>query len=142
MVEAEEDLMMSGTVHEEQMLTLDPEPMSSRRARHYVQDELGQAGTPVDVIETAVLLTSELVTNAVLHARTPLTVEVTVAQASLTVAVTDESPHPVELQKPTIHETHGRGIALVDRLAACWGVEALPPGKRVWFAMPLAVRVA
>ncbi|HEU0132739.1 MAG TPA: ATP-binding protein [Mycobacteriales bacterium] len=116
-------------------ITLQPEPSSAGEARHFVQTQLrDRVGD--DVTEVAVLLTSELVTNVIVHARTPLRLDVDVEADGLRVAVADDAP-----RSPTLRQAHaarltGRGMTLVDMLAAQWGVEPTPPGKTVWFELP------
>lgn len=122
-----------GHVHES--IELPPEPRSAATARHFVEERLGDAVPPA-VAEVAVLLTSELVTNVIVHARTPLRVDVDVEPSEVRVAVADDAP-----RAPTLRRTHdarltGRGMNLVETLAAEWGVEPTPQGKTVWFALP------
>ncbi len=102
-------------------------------ARTLVREAL--AGFPQETIDGAELLVSELVTNAVLHAQTMLTLTIELTPPSLTVTVEDCSPdHP---QPRDAHATaaSGRGLSLVDTLARSWGWNTTPTGKRVWFAL-------
>jgi anti-sigma regulatory factor (Ser/Thr protein kinase) len=85
----------------------------------------------------AVLLTSELVTNAVRHARTPCTVEVSLDDNELRVAVEDQCPTLPEREPVTTSSLTGRGLLLVDLLAGRWGAELINGGKVVWFALGL-----
>jgi anti-sigma regulatory factor (Ser/Thr protein kinase) len=89
----------------------------------------------VDVRDTAELLTSELVTNALLHAGTDLTVHVLSAGSGsvVRVAVDDGSAVAPALRDPDAGALGGRGLPLVASLATRWGWEPLPVGKRVWF---------
>jgi anti-sigma regulatory factor (Ser/Thr protein kinase) len=82
---------------------------------------------------------SELATNAVQHAETDFEVAIWVTPdaegRSVLVRVTDEAPgRPVPLD-PRADEPHGRGLRIVESLAAGWGVESQQgcPGKTVWF---------
>ena len=88
-----------------------------------------------DVRDTAELLTSELVTNALLHAGTDLTVHVEGCQGdgSVRIAVDDGSDKAPQLGDPSSDALGGRGLPLVAILATRWGWEPLPVGKRVWF---------
>lgn len=103
-------------------------------ARRFVRQLIDAAASGADT-DTAVLLVSEVVTNAVLHARTPMTVEVQTSGDEVRVEVRDGSPvHPrIHAFSPT--SATGRGLRLLDRLAARWGVErdAASGGKIVWF---------
>jgi anti-sigma regulatory factor (Ser/Thr protein kinase) len=88
-----------------------------------------------DVRDTAELLTSELVTNALLHAGTDLTVHVERSNEDGTVriAVDDGSDHAPSVGEPDTGALGGRGLPLVASLASRWGWEPMPFGKRVWF---------
>lgn len=83
------------------------------------------------------LVVSELVTNAVLHARGPIEFEVTVDDDVIEVRVSD---HTVDLPKITFangDQVGGAGLRIVDRLARYWGVEQHPDGKVVWCQLTL-----
>jgi anti-sigma regulatory factor (Ser/Thr protein kinase) len=80
-------------------MDLDPDPLAARQAREFVTATMSQWGLsstddPQPVCDTAELLTSELVTNGVLHAGTPLGVSVKLADSTLTVEVQDHDPRP------------------------------------------------
>ncbi len=109
------------------------------RARDAERDDID----PVDLL---VLLTDELVTNSVIHARTPLRVDVFAGADRIRVEVADESPAvpaprgPARVEEDTdiAHVPEGgRGLHLLDALASRWGVDALAGGKRVWFEVDL-----
>lgn len=74
-------------------LDLDPDPLAARQAREFVVAAARDWGCE-DHLDTIQLLTSELVTNGVLHARTPLGVSMTMAESRLTVEVHDHDPRP------------------------------------------------
>lgn len=81
-----------------------------------------------------VLLTNELVTNAILHADSEIDVVVDVEDTTVRVEVRDASKRaPVRRQgEPT--SMAGRGLSLVEALASDWGVDTIPgDGKAVWF---------
>ena len=88
--------------------------------------------------ETARLLTSELVTNAVLHARTPMTLAMESTSAGVRISVTDGSPIPPALRRHSVTATTGRGLRLLDQLADAWSVEDREGGKTVWFTLSSA----
>jgi anti-sigma regulatory factor (Ser/Thr protein kinase) len=90
------------------------------------------------VAEVAALLTSELATNAVRHARSPFEVRVEVLDCCLRVAVEDDDPRPPARREASLADTNGRGIMLVDTLADAWGMERAGDGKRVWFQVSWA----
>ena len=87
------------------------------------------------LVETARLLTSELVTNAVLHARTEMTLAVEESDDGVRVSVTDESPVPPSLRHHSATATTGRGLRLLDQLARQWNVDDIEGGKTVWFTL-------
>ena len=87
--------------------------------------------------EVVVLLTSEVVTNAILHAGTSVDVTVRGVGAGVQIEVTDgvrEMPGVVDLPLGT---ESGRGLRLVAELSEDWGVMPLVGGKTVWFRCPL-----
>ena len=109
------------------------EPASARRARALVQDLLERADE--GAAELAALLTSELATNAVRHARSAFVVRATVHGQRLRVEVTDTDPSHPTVRQASSRDTSGRGIMLVDSLADDWGVADDPEGKVVWFEL-------
>jgi anti-sigma regulatory factor (Ser/Thr protein kinase) len=89
-----------------------------------------------DLSDTAALLSSELVTNVVLHARSDMIVEVDIDDTRLRVSVIDSSNQPARRRESaSLLEEHGRGLQIVDALATSWGVNAGPRGKAVWFEL-------
>lgn len=86
------------------------------------------------ILDEALLLTTELVTNAVVHAATQVTVEVICDAAGLTVTVLDGaagSLAPITSGGPD--DERGRGLILVEGLAERWGTVHHAGGKGVWF---------
>jgi GAF domain-containing protein/anti-sigma regulatory factor (Ser/Thr protein kinase) len=92
-------------------------------ARRWVDDVLETSGVGARERRTAMLLTSELVTNALKHAGPPVTVAVEVSGGALRVAVRDGSTALPVVRHPEPTELSGRGVQFLDRLAARWGVE-------------------
>lgn len=138
----------------ERVLELAPTPRASARARGLVQaafEELDAARgtrTDADVRDTALLLVSELVTNAVLHTGSRLTVTVRFTRDRVHIGVADRSTLlPVLPPLPSdddvagedlplwLSAEGGRGLRLVAALAEDWGVAAAGDGKRVWFSL-------
>ena len=112
-------------------------------ARALVRSVLEEAGLDA-LLNEALLLTTELSTNAVVHAGTELDIEVTADPAGLTVTVTDFAPGPVEQlavgprnENTDIGEVaeRGRGLLLVDHFASRWGTVHEGTGKGVWFRL-------
>ena len=114
-------------------LELEPELTSVRRARHWLGDAL--AGHPLEPAETAVLLTSELVTNAILYAPGPLRVVLTLEPGLIRVEVHDTSVVEPLPKKYDSEALTGRGLDLVVALSDAWGVERAEAGKAVWFQL-------
>lgn len=109
---------------------------AGRRARALLADFLPDDST--DEVAIAQLLTDELVNNALEHGRGAIIVSASFDGGSLRVGVFDESPERPLLRTATAHEAHGRGLCLVNRLAASWGVDEGPDiGKTVWFELSL-----
>ena len=115
-------------------IELDPEPRAAGAARHFVLDRL-RGEVADDVAQTAVLLTSELVTNVVVHARTPMRLDVTVDGEGVRVAVVDDAPRTPAVRRAHESRLTGRGMNLVAALSKQWGVDPAPPGKKVWFEL-------
>ena len=85
--------------------------------------------------DTAILLISELVTNAVLHARTNglgLSLQLEVHGTWLRIEVHDADLSGPQPRTPAGLEESGLGLVLVDALADSWGVRETPAGKAVW----------
>jgi anti-sigma regulatory factor (Ser/Thr protein kinase) len=106
---------------------------SARLARELVRSSL--AGFDLTVIEVAELLVSELVTNAVAHAQSAPVMRIDVSGHAIKVAVQDDAPGPVAVQDVADDAPGGRGLLLVDSLAASWGWAPTDAGKRVWFTL-------
>lgn len=87
--------------------------------------------------DDALLLTSELVTNAVLHARTGVELSVVTGDHGIHVEVADDDPGLPRQRRAGLEGLGGRGLALVAALAGDWGVRLAPPGKVVWFDLPV-----
>ena len=116
-------------------LALDPVPASVSTARKFVGEVLGPVEE--DVRDTVLLLSSELVTNAILHAHTPVQVGLVVDDEHILVCVADRMPN-VNLE-PRDHSRDrpgGRGLALVADLSEQWGTVSVSGGKTVWFTVP------
>jgi anti-sigma regulatory factor (Ser/Thr protein kinase) len=88
-----------------------------------------------EVVDDAVLLVSELVTNSVLHGGPPVVVAVDCDEDTLQVRVRDGSralPAPRNVARG---DENGRGLALVAEMSADWGVDTEQDGKHVWFVI-------
>ena len=129
------------TVQDTERLELPGEPASVARARDFVRRVLTDWGCD-EAVDTVTLLTSELATNVVLHARTPFAVLVGRQDDDVRVDVLDMSSDPARRGRGGSFATSGRGIAMVERLSSAWG-ETGPEHlgdyeKGVWFRVPKA----
>jgi anti-sigma regulatory factor (Ser/Thr protein kinase) len=103
--------------------------------RHALRALLRRWGEP-GASDVAELLTSELVTNALIHTDHGAVVTATVVPDSLRVEVRDFVSGLSEPHAPIADDgTHGRGLVLVQELADSWGVEDHGVGKVVWFEL-------
>ncbi|MBD0738280.1 ATP-binding protein [Streptomyces sp. CBMA29] len=123
-------------------LELDSQPTSVRWVRAHTEDVLRGWSAPDALVEDAVLVVSELATNAVQHAagvpaeactgqrgtESRFAVGLWTANSGLIVAVYDEVRRPPVQQKSSLESDGGRGLALVDALSARWGYAYLPQG--------------
>ena len=103
------------------------QPEAVRRAREFVASNLREWECE-PLIDTAVLLTSELVTNAILHAQTGPTVRIHLTPNNLRVEVVDRGAGMPSKRDASPTELSGRGLALVDAMASSWGV--IEPSKQ------------
>ena len=119
---------------------LPAEPASVGQARRFIRGVLRDWDLD-DLVDTVALLTSELATNAVLHARTAFAVVVSRTQSSVRVDVLDGSLVSPRTRTPTPTAATGRGVNMVAAMADHWG--ATPPArlqgyaKGVYFTVPV-----
>ena len=111
-------------------------PEAVRAARRFTEGLL--EGWPEPARNVAVLLVSELATNAVLHARTPVGLTITSDGPRVRVAVADGSLGAPVLKDFGPEAITGRGIRLVDSLSQRWGTDRREDGKTVWFELAAA----
>lgn len=114
-------------------IDLPPEPASVRVARGFVVRHCHDAGINGDTRETTVLLTSEVVTNAVVHGHGRARLAFSSSRTHVTVEVGDETRRMPERGTPSPEALGGRGLAIVDELASRWGAREDGAGKVVWF---------
>ncbi|KUJ35553.1 PAS domain S-box protein [Streptomyces sp. NRRL F-5122] len=125
--------------------TFEPVGRAVATARSFVRDTLQGWGF-ADIVDDAVVLTSELVTNAVVHAGTAADVLCLRSDDGVRIEVADRYPErEVPLQSAAVNMGHpdregGRGLQLCAALAGRWGVEYTPTHKQVWFQLDLPER--
>jgi anti-sigma regulatory factor (Ser/Thr protein kinase) len=110
------------------------------RARRFVAEALAAWGDD-GLSDLAVLVVSELATNAVLHARTGYEVVVSSDHDGVHVAVRDGDERTPAVGQPDDLDVSGRGLVIISRLTTTWGVDARPGGKTVWVALPRSAPV-
>lgn len=121
-------------------LQLTNDPRAPGIARATVRTAMRHFGLGSDASETAELLASELVTNAVKHAESPVYVRASTRDGVLRISVWDNHPELPEPLQLDAQDTFGRGLALVQHLATRWGRYPLSytgGGKVVWFEIAL-----
>lgn len=123
-----------GVAQSEVRFALRPGPGAPRAARHRVVEAIEPCdGVDLDVVA---LLTSELVTNVVLHADGEARVRVAVEPRTVRVEVADDHPGQPEARSVSGESITGRGLHIVDVLADRWGIERDGgTAKTVWFEL-------
>ena len=109
------------------------EAESVRAARLVVRDVLCEQ--PVETVEAAELMTSELTTNAIRHAHSDFELAIHCSQRDIRIEVTDSGRDQPTLRSPTPHERSGRGLLIVQELSDAWGTIPSTNGKTVWFTL-------
>ncbi len=114
--------------------TLSPEPSAAGVGRRFVAEHAGDR-VDEEAAETLALLTSELVTNGVLHARTPLDLELLQHEGEVLVCVSDANTERPTHQPFSAERPDGRGLVLVQAMAHRCGTTYFDGGKTVWFTV-------
>ncbi|WP_053848547.1 ATP-binding protein [Streptomyces sp. NRRL B-24085] len=110
-------------------------------ARHWVRDCVAGLGGPLrrhPVVQTAELLVSELITNAIRHGTGPPLIRLSCNGRLLRIAVSDDCDRWPCMRASSSTEPGGFGLQLLERLAHRWGVTPGHPGKTVWAEISLA----
>ncbi len=115
-------------------ITLSGDTDSVPAARRFLADELW-GRVEEDVLDTASLLVSEVVTNSVLHARTETSVQLSWNGSGVVVEVSDHSPLRPGRRPHSAESITGRGLDLVEGLADDYGLILRAVGKTVWFTL-------
>jgi anti-sigma regulatory factor (Ser/Thr protein kinase) len=112
----------------------------SRRSPSLARVLVAQAlvSCPPELVETAQLLVSELVTNAVKHADSILVLRIASIESRWRVTVEDLSADAPEQHEAGGEVEVGRGLGLVDALATTWGWSRTTTGKQVWFELEIS----
>jgi serine phosphatase RsbU (regulator of sigma subunit)/anti-sigma regulatory factor (Ser/Thr protein kinase) len=115
--------------------TLPPELTSARRARALIKRPLRRWGL-LELLPSAELLVSELVTNAVRYAQGKIGLRL-VLEGALVCEVMDDSAALPRLRHPDEEDERGRGLQVVSQVAQRWGARRSLSGKVVWCELPL-----
>jgi len=119
-------------------VALPDELSAARRARAALQECCQDRDVDPTVCQVALLLGSELVTNAVVHGAAPVRMNITINDTVLHLAVFDASTrHPVLRAAPPA-ASGGRGMHLLTLLSQAWGVRDEASGKTVWCTISLS----
>ena len=116
-----------------------PATLTAPRTARSLMTRFGeQQGIAAHVVADAVLLISELTGNALLHARSEARIRLSHDVDTLRVEVSDDSEQLPRMSVPSVGATGGRGVFILEALAASWGATVRtdpPPGKTVWFEL-------
>jgi anti-sigma regulatory factor (Ser/Thr protein kinase) len=113
-------------------IALPRSPASVAAARRFIEARAAAWSFPELASQQLVLIGSELVTNAVLHARTELTLTLELREDRVRISVKDRSKAPATLRHYRPDALTGRGLGVVAALSDTWGVSAAADGKVVW----------
>ena len=107
-------------------ISFEPDPRSPGAARRFVREVLDAHGLRTDAAE---IIVSELMTNVVHHARTPVQVRVAIDPSAVCLELRDGSTIIPAVRDAAEDAEDGRGLFIVDALARSWSVEQAPGGK-------------
>jgi DNA-binding NarL/FixJ family response regulator len=114
-------------------LQLDGGLTSAREARSFTKNALESWQVPESTVDDVLLVVTELVNNAITHARSRCELRVSLTDVALRVEVIDEGSGTPDPLPPSETRNHGRGLHLIDALTAAWGYEPIESGgKMVW----------
>jgi anti-sigma regulatory factor (Ser/Thr protein kinase) len=108
-------------------------PSSARLARRLARGAMGGCAEPM--VETAELLITELISNAVRHAGSPPVMRIDVDSGTVRIAVSDDSSQAPGVRHTDPDDEGGRGLLLVESLATSWGWSRTTDGKSIWFTL-------
>ncbi|MBM2622390.1 SpoIIE family protein phosphatase [Actinoplanes sp. LDG1-06] len=112
------------------------EPTGPSRVRQWMSTRLREWSVPEPIVGAAILCTSELTTNALLHAGTPAQVHIDLNAERLLVSVADTGTRGnlIRAHADTM-SSRGRGLGLIEELSDSWGTDPTVRGTTVWFEM-------
>ena len=124
------------------LLAVNHDPANAAAVRHSIAADLADRAVTPERIDDVVLVASELVSNAVVHATGPaeqpdLDVTWDVQPDCVVIKVVDPSPELPHRRPSGSTDTRGRGLSIVAALALDWGVRRTASGKQVWARVPI-----
>jgi anti-sigma regulatory factor (Ser/Thr protein kinase) len=125
----------------ERSFSLPPNAGSVRFSREAIRDALAEFDE--DAVEAAAILTDELVTNAIMHGKPPIVLDINEDHGTVTVTVKDAGSGVPVSRLAQRDALSGRGLTIVDSMSDGWGVDVRQHGKCVWFQLnlqPVALR--
>lgn len=129
------DMTHASTVRAHANMRLPHSDRAPRMARAFVAESL-QGWHLDDMIESASLVVSEVVTNAVIHARSDAELVLERTPTALRISVTDRGDGLVRQPGPPGSDG-GRGLLIVQQLSTSWGAEPTGTGNCVWAELPI-----
>ncbi|MFE6287101.1 SpoIIE family protein phosphatase [Streptomyces sp. NPDC057877] len=112
-------------------------PEAVRHARRFTRRTLRSWGA-AEHVDAALLVVSELVTNALVHTDGKVRLDLTLLSDRLRISVADSSPRtPVKPTSIGWEATGGRGLLLIEAMSTAWGSVPVSGGKQVWSEMAL-----
>lgn len=133
--------MMDGG-HERAVTRLPSDPSAVPAARRFASQAVASSGGHGELLDRTALLVTELTTNAVVHADSPVRLSVMPGPERVRVEVRDDVPCPItEPSPPDPESERGRGLWLVSTLSSSWGVNGNDKGKTIWFEVGTAFSV-
>jgi anti-sigma regulatory factor (Ser/Thr protein kinase) len=114
-------------------LVLPADLAAVRRARGFVHHHCQAAGVDEDLCDTVALLTSETVTNAIIHGRSEARLRVLVQHDAVRIEIGDDNARHPQRAERNDQALDGRGLGIVELLSRSWGVHDVEGGKVVWF---------
>jgi anti-sigma regulatory factor (Ser/Thr protein kinase) len=133
-------LTIGGVTEREATLSFAADPVGAADARRFTRGCCTEWGID-DVLDTATLLVSEVVTNAVLHGASTVELTLRAGPGSLRVEVRDDNEALPVRKRYSQTAATGRGLVLLEALSSAWGAEPESAGKVVWFDLDLHVDV-
>jgi anti-sigma regulatory factor (Ser/Thr protein kinase) len=119
-------------------MMMSPQTRLVAAARSFVRRTCLDAFADSEMCDSAVLLTSEVVTNAILHGRGGIRIDVVADAVGVRVDIEDRGPGRPVVRPLDPDAVHGRGMVIVAAAASTWGIERSFGAKTVWFQLGAA----